>query len=171
MATLTASTGGGGRCLFATQPSTGLAPAGTFKAKIIDIVDKFKVERRKFESEEMEIVDLTQFRFGYRDADGKPWTIDSKQMKISGNEKSSLYGLLKSILGKAPKMGWDYCELKGTDVFITVEHAEGKSMTYANIVTVSPIPAGFGAAPAPKAEPAPKAATVDDNGTDGAFPF
>ena len=53
--------------LFDLGPSN-LPPKGTYAATIIDIVDKFGVERRKFEKpDEMEKVDLTAFLFGFRD--------------------------------------------------------------------------------------------------------
>lgn len=149
--------GGAVRCLFNKPPTPGLAPMGTWRAKLIDIVDKFGVERRKYDNPaEMEKVDLTQFRFGFRDRSGTPWTIDTRPMKISGNEKSALYATLKSILGQAPRMGWDYMALKGTDVLITIEHNEGKVTSYAAIAAISPLPADLGTAPAaPAAAPAP----------------
>jgi len=171
--------------LFDLGPSN-LPPKGTYAATIIDIVDKFGVERRKFEKpDEMEKVDLTAFLFGFRDRAGNAHKIDSKPMRISGNEKSALFAFLTSILGETPKMGWDYCSLKGRKVLITVAHSEGKSgQTYASIATVSPLPEGFDAAPAPAAPaPAPKKAAkpapppaasvtlADGDQTDEEIPF
>jgi len=171
--------------LFDLGPSN-LPPKGTYAATIIDIVDKFGVERRKFEKpDEMEKVDLTAFLFGFRDREGNAHKIDSKPMRISGNEKSALFAFLTSILGETPKMGWDYCSLKGRKVLITVAHSEGKSgQTYASIATVSPLPEGFDAAPAPAAPaPAPKKAAkpapppaasvtlADGDQTDEEIPF
>jgi hypothetical protein len=144
------------RCLFNKLPSEGLAPKGTYRARLIDIVDKFKVERRKYDNpNETEIVDLTQFRFGFRDRSGTPWTVDTRSMKISGNEKSSLFALLKSITGEAPKMGWDYQAIKGVNVLITIEHKQGKVAQFATIATVSPLPEGFGENTAPAQPVAP----------------
>jgi hypothetical protein len=161
MAVLQQSTGNGrGMRLFELAWDSP-PPEGTFPAKIIDICDKYGVERKKFESEEIEKVDLTAFLFGFRDEDGHPHKIDSKCMKISGNEKSALYAFLKSILGKAPAMGWDYCELKGRAVLLTVEHQPRRDGdgVFAAIAAVSPLPKGFAvpAEPAPpKAKPTPK---------------
>ena len=169
-----AASGSAVRCLFSKPPTHGLAPRGTFKARLIDIVDKFGVERRKYDNpSEMEKVNLTQFRFGYRDRAGNPWTIDTRPMKISGNEKSALFAVLKSILGEAPKMNWDYMTLKGTDVLITVDHNEGKTMTYAAIATISPLPADYGAQPQPAqpAPPPPEASTPADGSTQDELPF
>lgn len=172
--------------LFDLGPSN-LPPKGTYAATIIDIVDKYGVERRKFEQpDQMEKVDLTAFLFGFRDREGNAHKIDSKPMRISGNEKSALYAFLTSILGEPPKMGWDYCSLKGRKVLITIAHAEGgkSGQTYASIATVSPLPEGFDAAPAPAAPaPAPKKAAkpapppaasvtlADGDQTDEEIPF
>ena len=43
-----------------------LPPPGTFVSKCIDVKDVFGVNRKKYQSEEMEKIDLTGFLFGYR---------------------------------------------------------------------------------------------------------
>ena len=108
---------------FAAVIGDALAPAGTFIATVIDIHYEFGVTRTKFQSTEVEKVDLTTFLFGFRDAAGNPHRVASKQMKISGNEKSALFGFLKSLLGRAPTFGWDYCSLKGQKCLLTVERS------------------------------------------------
>ena len=90
---------------FTQQIGEALAPAGTFIATVLDIKDEFGVKRPKFQSTEIETVDLTCFLLGYRDAQGVPHKIASRQMRISGNEKSALFGFLKGMLGKAPATG------------------------------------------------------------------
>ena len=130
---------------FSQQIGDALAPAGTWIATVIDIKDQFGVPRQKFQSTEMETVDLTCFLFGYRDTQGVPHKIASKQMKISGNEKSALFGFLKSLLGRAPAYGWDFCALKGHKCLLTVEHVQKRdgSGVYAGIASLSPVPAGM----------------------------
>jgi len=131
---------------FSERVGTGLAAPGTFVAIIEDIVDEMNVERRKFQSEELERVNLTCFLFKYQDAGGKLNRISSRRMKISGHEQSTLIGFLKSILGRAPKMGWDYLEMKGHRCLITVEHLprrDGQGV-YAAIASLSPLPPGMG---------------------------
>jgi len=133
------------------------APKGTFKAKVIDIRDEFGVERRKFDDpSQMEKVDLTAFLFGFRDRAGQPHRIDTRPMKISGNEKSNLFSFLKSLTGESPRMGWDYMELKGAECLITVEHVLSKDglKTYAQIAAVSPLPDGWADVPPPQAQAA-----------------
>ncbi len=120
-----------------------LAAAGTFVAVILDIRDEFGIQRQRFQSTEMETVDLTTFLFGFRDAQGQAHRVSSKRMKISGNEKSSLFGFLKSLLGRAPQYGWDYCTLKGQQCLLTVEHVQRRDGTgvFAAIAALSPVPA------------------------------
>ena len=120
------------------------APEGTFQATIIDIKDQFGVDRKKYQSEEIEKTDVATFLFGFRDGENKPHKIASRTMKISGNEKSALFLFLKSILGKAPVYGWDYCELKGKKCLLTVEHvARQDGSKYPSIAALSPIPVGM----------------------------
>jgi len=137
--------------VFAEVIGDDLAPAGTYVATVIDVRDEFGVTRQKFQSTEMETVDLTTFLFGFRDQAGNAHRVASRRMKISGNEKSTLFSFLKSLLGRAPQYGWDYTALKGAQCLLTVEHVTKRDGTgvFAGIAALSPVPAGFGqAAPA-----------------------
>jgi hypothetical protein len=157
-----------------------LPPRGTFVATCIDIRDVFGVERQKFQSQEMEKVDVTAFLFGFRTKDGKPFKVATRAMKISGSEKSGLFILLKSWLGQAPRYGWDYMEMKGKKALITVDHQPSRTKpgaVYAVIASISPLPEGYGEQPplAPAKPPVgeavtpPAAASVDD--ADDEVPF
>ena len=132
-----------------------LAPAGTYVATVIDIRDEFGVQRTRFQSTEIETVDLTTFLFGFRDAQGYEHRVSSRRMKISGNEKAALFLFLKCLLGRAPQYGWDYMACKGAQCLVTVEQITKRdgSDAFAAIAALSPVPAGFGA-------PAPQAALV-----------
>ena len=131
--------------VFAELIGDDLAPAGTYVATVIDIRDEFGVTRQKFQSTEMETVDLTTFLFGFRDAQGFEHRVASRRMKISGNEKSTLFSFLKSLLGRAPQYGWDYTALKGAQCLLTVEHVTKRDGTgvFAGIAALSPVPAGM----------------------------
>jgi len=133
-----------------------LAPAGTYIATVIDVRDEFGVVRTRFQSTETEKVDLTTFLFGFRDVQGLPHKVASRRMKISGNEKSALFAFLKSLLGRAPEYGWDYCSLKGAKCLLTVEHVKRKDGVgvFASIAALSPVPQGL-AIPAAPVAPAP----------------
>ena len=131
--------------VFADVIGDDLAPAGTYVATVIDIRDEFGVTRQKFQSTEMETVDLTTFLFGFRDQAGHEHRVASRRMKISGNEKSTLFAFLKSLLGRAPQYGWDYMAMKGAQCLLTVEHVTKRDGTgvFAGIAALSPVPAGF----------------------------
>jgi hypothetical protein len=122
---------------------TELAPKGTYLATIVDIIDRFDVERPKYDNPtEMEKLDLTMFVFGFKAKDGKLYLVKSSDMRISVNEKAKLYGFLQSLTGEAPRIGWDYCELKGSGAQITVAHKESKRTAgkiYATISSVAPV--------------------------------
>lgn len=144
-----------------------LPPRGTFVATCIDIRDVFGVERQKYQSQEMEKVDLTAFLFGFRTKDGKPFRVATRAMRISGSEKSGLFNLLKSWLGQAPRYGWDYMEMKGKKALITVDHQPSRTKpgaVYAVIASISPLPEGYGEQPqAPQpTPPAPTSPSVED---------
>lgn len=118
-----------------------LAPKGTYLATIVDIVDTFGVVRPTYEDPTVnETVDLTIFVFGFKGKDGKLYLAKSRDMKISGNEKSNLYKFLTSLTGDAPKMGEDYCQLKGQGAQVTITHQESKRGTiYATLGAVAPV--------------------------------
>lgn len=183
MATLTAPTGGAGYGPRITE----LAPKGTYLATIVDISDRFGVERPKFEDPtQTEKVDLTIFTFGFKAKDGKLYLVKTRDMKISGNEKSTLYAFLMNLTGEPPRYGWDYCELIGSGAQITVAHRESKrtpGKVYATLGSVAPVMeevkakvlpvdafAGLLEGNAPAASPGkPAAAPADDE--DGDMPF
>ena len=148
--------------VFAELIGDDLAPAGTYVATVIDVRDEFGVQRQKFQSTEIETVDLTTFLFGFRDAQGYEHRVASRRMKISGNEKAALFAFLKCLLGRAPQYGWDYMAVKGAQCLLTVEHVTKRDGTgvFAAIAALSPVPAGFGQ-PAPTAPaPAPRSTAV-----------
>ena len=114
--------------VFAELIGDDLAPAGTYVATVIDIADQFGVQRQKFQSTEIEMVDLTTFLFGFRDAQGYEHRVASR------------------LLGRAPQYGWDYMSVKGAQCLLTVEHVTKRDGTgvFAAIAALSPVPAGFG---------------------------
>ena len=116
-----------------------VAPSGDYIATCIDIADEFGVTRRKYQSEETEQIDVTRFLFGFKAQDGRLYKVQTFEMKISGSPKSALYKFLSSWLGKAPNMGWDYCELKGKGAVIKVEQVTSQmGKIYNKIVSILP---------------------------------
>jgi hypothetical protein len=116
---------------------------------VIDIQDEFGVQRTRYQSTEIETVNLATFLFGFRDAQGFEHRVSSRRMKISGNEKATLFGFLKSLLGHAPQYGWDYMAVKGQQCLLTVEHIQRRDGTgiFAGIAALSPVPSSMGAGP------------------------
>ena len=77
---------------------------GTYVAVCLDVVDQYNVERRKYESEETEIVNLTRFIFGVKTKDGSLRKLASKSMKISNHENSALRAFLVSWQGEPERL-------------------------------------------------------------------
>jgi hypothetical protein len=114
-------------------------PKGTYLAVCLDTIDQYNVERRKYQSEETEVVNLTRFVFGVKAKDGKTYKIASKAMKISGHENSALYSFLSAWLSEPPKAGFDTAELKGKGAQITVIVNEKDAKSYHDIGTIGPV--------------------------------
>lgn len=118
-------------------------PAGTFAAICVKVDDKFGVTRRKYQSEELETVNLTSFTFQF--VDGDIHQVRSRDMLISAHEKSALLKFLTQWLGGAPKMGWDYCAMEGQPALISVTHTprtNGEGV-FCNIASIMPLPKGM----------------------------
>lgn len=130
---------------FAEVIGDALAPEGTYPATILDVLDQMDVTRQKFQSTEVEKVDLTCFLFGYRDAQGTQHHVASREMRISGHEKSNLVVFLTNLLGRRPAYGWDYCSLKGQQCLLTVAHVPRRdgNGVYAVVKRVCPAPIGL----------------------------
>ncbi len=117
-----------------------LAPSGDYVVTCLDVADEFSVPRRKYQSEEMENIDVTRFLFGFKAQDGKLYKVQTFEMKISGSPKSTLYKFLSAWLGKAPDYGWDYCTLKGQGAVVSIEHVVSQmGTTYPKIARIQPV--------------------------------
>lgn len=116
-----------------------VAPAGEYIATCLDVADEFGVTRRKYQSEETEQIDVTRFLFGFKAQDGRLYKVQTFEMKISGSPKSALVKFLSSWLGQPPKMGWDYCELKGKGAVVSIEQVTSQmGKLYNKIVRIAP---------------------------------
>lgn len=116
-----------------------VAPAGEYIATCLDVADEFGVTRRKYQSEETEQIDVTRFLFGFKAQDGRLYKVQTFEMKISGSPKSALVKFLSSWLGQPPKMGWDYCELKGKGAVVSIEQVTSQmGKVYNKIARIAP---------------------------------
>jgi hypothetical protein len=129
----------GGSSSFGPPP-----PAGTYLAVCTDVIDLYGVDRKKYESEEMEKVNVTRFVFGVKTKSGSLHKIATREMKISGSPKSNMMKTIKAWTGEMPKAGWDTEELKGRGAQITVSAEEARNgKTYNNITGIAPVLDGY----------------------------
>jgi hypothetical protein len=119
-------------------------PAGTYLAVCTEVIDLYGVKRKKYESEEMEDVNVTRFVFGVKTKAGDLHLIATREMKISGSPKSNMMKTIKAWTGEMPKPGWDTAELKGKGAQITVTAEEARNgKTYNNITGIAPVLDGY----------------------------
>ena len=119
-----------------------LPPKGRYIATCIYNEDQLGVERTKFESADVEKVDLTAFYFGITDKAGKQYVIKSREMKISLHEKAALVKFLKSWRGSAPATGFDTASMVGQGAEIRIEHVESQrtpGKMFSNISDIAPV--------------------------------
>ena len=175
---------GGGRSYWELDEEP-TPPAGQYVCVCVDVHDEFGVERKKFQSEEMEKLDICQFLFGSRLADNTPFKFTSRQMRISGNEKSSLMVMLTSWLGEKPAMGWDYatpfadggCLGRKAIITLGMQKSADGSREYLTILSITGCPEDqavgpFGATkPTAKAKPAAAAKATPAKPAGDPVPF
>ena len=115
-------------------------PAGTYLAVCTEVLDLYGVDRKKYQSEEMEKVDVTRFVFGVKTKAGALHKIATKEMKISGGPKANLTKFIRAWTGEAPKAGWDTEMLRGKGAQITVAPEEARNgQTYNNLTGIAPV--------------------------------
>lgn len=119
-----------------------IAPEGEYIATCISVCDLFGVERQAYQSSEMETKDVTRFVFGVYDENENTYLVQTFEFTISGAAGSNLMKFLKGWLGRAPEMGWDYCEMIGEGAYISVENktARNSGTVYSTIASISPVP-------------------------------
>ena len=114
-------------------------PAGTYIARCIEVVDLMDQPRRKYQSEEIENIDVTRFVFGVEDK-GEQYRVATRELKISGNSNSNMFRLIKGWLGKDPAAGLDTQDLLGQPAQLQIAEEQGSNgQTYRNIIAVSPV--------------------------------
>lgn len=119
-----------------------LPPKGRFIATCFEVEDQLRVERPKFESADIEVVDLTTFYFGFVCKEGRPWAVKTREMKISMHEKAALMKFLTGWLSKPPVAGFDTQSVVGFGAEIRVEHVASQRTPgryFANLSVVLPV--------------------------------
>jgi len=142
------------------NPDT-LAPAGQFIAVCSDIRDFEDVERKIYGSDATEKTNVTRFLFRFQLPDGSSDFIETKEMKISADDRSNLMTFLTSWLGHGPDLSgtWDYAiEMVNQPALITIAHQPSRmgDRTYANILNITSLPEAMRQqlqAPSPQQQP------------------
>jgi hypothetical protein len=117
-------------------------PPGTYLVTILKMKDKFGVVRSKFDNpQETETVDLTNWLFGFQAPDSQIYKVQTFDMRISGYAESKLMKILTSVLGHPPEPGYDYEELLGSGIMISVSNQTSRNgnSIYPKIVSYAPV--------------------------------
>lgn len=131
------------------QKSSGnfqLAPEGTTRAVVVDVVD---MGMQKDTFNEGELIPKTRIVFQTEDEmdDGRPFIVSTYPVKQSINRKANLYDYIKSIIGRDLEES-DFDEegdididnlLLGKNANITITHTDKGDKHYANITKISPL--------------------------------
>jgi hypothetical protein len=146
MAILKASSGSGD---YRSYKLDTLAPKGTFPAICVDCMESMEVERKKWQSEEIETVDLLRFLFIVKTDDGAVF-VQSHEMKISAYKESSLAKFIEGWTGDLPAPGFDTLNMVGELCQLTINHKTStRGNLYPVIKSIAPL---LDTATAPKAD-------------------
>ena len=116
-----------------------LCPEVSFASKIVDMFEQLNVERKKYQSEETEVCDVTRFLFLVKTKKGF-CHVQTNEMKISSFHKSRLFQFIENVMGAAPGPNFDTAQLVGQACQITGKHTVSmKGNTYTQVTSVSPL--------------------------------
>lgn len=140
MATLDPNTGGGifGYNIPKTQP---LPPPGQYLGVCLHIRDQMGVDRKAYQSEEIEKQDVTRFLFGIVDAQNNRYLVQTFEFKISGGQKSNLVLFLKAWRNTDP-YHFDYLTMVGQGAMLTIGHkasTKTPGLVYPSINGITPV--------------------------------
>lgn len=136
MAILKTSAGGGD---FRSFKLDTLAPKGTFAATCVDCMEHMGIERKKYKSEETEVVDVLRYLFVIDSKDG-PFLVQTGEMKMSAYKEATLAKFIQSWTGEMPGAGFDTLDLVGECCQLTINHKTSeRGTTYPVITSISPL--------------------------------
>ena len=122
------------------------APAGTYRAVCVDVIDKGIVEVTYAGKTKRQHKISLAWLIDERRDDGKPYLV-FKRYTLSLNEKATLRGDLESWRGKTftrdEEMGFDVEAVLGANCLLNVQHHTKGDKTYANVVSVMPLMKGM----------------------------
>ena len=116
-----------------------LAPKGNYAATCVDCLESMGVERTKWQSEEMETVDLLRYLFIVDTKEG-PFFVQTNEMKISAYKEAALAKFIQSWTGDLPGPGFDTMNMIGEGCTIGINHkTSGRGTTYPIITSIGPL--------------------------------
>jgi len=116
-----------------------LAPKGTFSSICIDCMESIGVERKKWQSEETEVVDLLRYLFIVKTKDG-PFLLQSNEMKISAFKEAALAKFIRDWTGELPAPGFDTLNMVGETCQVTISHkTSSRGNPYPVISSIAPL--------------------------------
>jgi hypothetical protein len=119
-------------------------PPGQYEAICVDVHEEHDVQRRKFQSQKMDTVDVIDFEFEVTGKSGGKRTVRTREMKITMHEKSALFKFLLSWFGEPPEDGLDTDNLISCTAKLTLQHAPGKADPDKIFVRIAGIEPGSG---------------------------
>lgn len=126
-----------------------LCPAGSHAARCVSIIDLGTHDEKQMDGS---IKSLRKVRFSwelpnekvvFNEEKGEQPFLVSRDYTLSMYEKSALYGVVKSWIGKEPQDDFDIETLLGQPCMVTIIHKEVGENTYANISSVSSLMKGL----------------------------
>lgn len=119
-----------------------LPPPGQYVGICLDIKDEFAVDRKAFQSDQMEKRDVTRFLFGLRQPQTRQlFLVQTFEFNISGAPNSNLVQFIRGWTNADP-YGFDYMTLKGSGALLTIGHkhsVRNPSVIYAVISGCTPV--------------------------------
>ena len=115
-----------------------LAPKGTFAATCVDCMEHTGVERKKYQSEEVEVLDTTRYLFIIKSEEG-PFLVQSNEMKTSAYKESALAKFISSWTGELPAPGFDTLDMVGEPCQVTVVHKTSARGTVYPSISIAPL--------------------------------
>lgn len=112
-----------------------LPKSGVYVGTVADVVDLGKVKTQYGEKEKVRIVWL----LNKVDSEGKPFRVMS-ETSLSMNEKATLFGIVKDILGATPPVPYEVEGLLGrSNQLAILQEKATNGNTYANVKAIMPL--------------------------------
>ena len=118
------------------------APTGAYIARCLDVDSDDQFRRKKWQSEQIEIIKAVRFLFGVKKGD-QTYLVQTKVYKASGSPKAKLYELMVGWTGSFPGQ-FNPRDMIGQIANINVEQkTSNQGTTYGAVMNVAKAPEGM----------------------------